>query len=110
MRTSLPSGGVLVSWGLLFSIRLSAVDWMGTTQLFCFIKQSRINYYTICTKPAGDGVNMVCLTGNSCPYWLTELSHISQVSLIDYCFSNAKKTSVPLLSDWTSPWQSFSNQ
>lgn len=109
MRTSLPSCGVSESWGLLFSIRLSAVDLMGTTQLFCFIKQNRMNYYTICTKLAGDGVNMFCLTRNSHPYWLTELSHI-KVGLIDYCFPNTKKTSVPLLSDWTNPWQSFSIQ
>lgn len=77
MRTSLPSGGVWVNWGLLFSIGLSAVDLMGATQLFCFIKQNRMNYYTICTKPAGDGVTMVCLKRNRHPSWLTELSHIS---------------------------------
>lgn len=78
LRTGLPSRGVSAKGVLLFSIGLSEVDLMGATQLFCFIKQNRMNYHTICTKPAGDGVNMVCLKRNSHPHWLTELSRICQ--------------------------------
>lgn len=55
-------------------------------------------------KMAGGGVRMGCLRRDSNPHWLAELSLTSlKVSLIGYRFSNAKKTSARLLSDWTSP-------
>lgn len=93
----MPSGGGSVRWGLLFSIALSAVGLMGATQpfCFCFIKQNRMSYHTVCTKPARAGVNMVCLERNSHPYWMTELiTHLSKSALLTTAFQIPRQ--VPL--------------
>lgn len=69
---------------------------MGATQPFCFIKQNRMSYHTVCTKPAGDGVNMVCLERNSHPHWLTELiTHLSKSASLTTAFQIPKRQ-VPL--------------